>query len=348
MAAYERHSYSGTAADTTLSAGIDDVTLTVTCADLTGWPDGSGGDFFVIFEPGKTGEEKCLAASRSGNTLTLRTRGVEGSAGSHAATTTTVRHGYSARDADEANYAVSQTVGKVAAKGDLLYGSAANTFAVLSKGSAGQVPVWQTDGTLAAGVPTLAESDITDLETDLAAKQDAPDSGWDLGSILVGKADGTADTVTAGVTGTVPTVQDDGSLAFATPTSGLLDVADHSASITPTGVSTFAALDSTNLTLTFTAPASGQVLLRFTTTAESSVSSSRSVDVGWITHGTTTQVGRTSTLHCTDNGVAMPFSVEQLLTGLTSGTSYHLDLASKNSTLATGTITNSTLSVWAA
>lgn len=153
---YSRRSYSGTAQDTTLITSISDTATSATCDDLTGWPDGTGGGFVVIFEPGTASEEKCLASGRSGDTLTGLTRGWEGSAVAHSATTSTVRHGMSATDADEANYAVSQTVGLVAAKGDLLVGSAANAFTVVAAGSTGQVPVWQADGSIAAGTVATA------------------------------------------------------------------------------------------------------------------------------------------------------------------------------------------------
>lgn len=152
MNSYNQRSFSGTAPDTTLVSSMDDVTLTVTCADLTGWPDGSGGPFEVTFEPGKAAEEKCWASARSGNTLTLLARGMEGGAAAHAGTTTTVRHGLSALDMSEANYAVAQTVGQVAAKGDLLVGSAANTLTAVPVGSTGQALI------VAAG--TWAPGDI--------------------------------------------------------------------------------------------------------------------------------------------------------------------------------------------
>lgn len=177
---YARRSFSGTAPDTSLTANVDNATLTVAITDGSGWPDGSGGNFVVTFEPGTTNEEKALASSRSGNTLTLVQRGLEGSAVSHTASSV-IRHGLAALDVNEANYAVSQTVGLVAAKGDLLVGSAANTLVKVSKGTAGQTPVWQSDGSIAPGSPAPAahvhaETDVTQLVQDLSTMQSQQDS----------------------------------------------------------------------------------------------------------------------------------------------------------------------------
>lgn len=105
MAAYDRRSFAGGAASTTLASGIDASTLTVTIASSTGWPTGSAGDFGVVIDRGTASEEKVLAASRSGTTLTLASggRGIDGTAGVTHATGATVEHCLLARDLDEAN-----------------------------------------------------------------------------------------------------------------------------------------------------------------------------------------------------------------------------------------------------
>lgn len=274
--AYDRHSYAGAAPDTTLSSSISDTDLTVTCADLTGWPDGTGGNFVVIFEPGKTAEEKCLASARSGNVLTLVSRGMEGAAAAHTATTTTVRHGFSARDANEANYAVHQTVGQISAKGSIVVGSAANTLVELPIGSTGQTLV-VSGGTLAYGKPALAESDITGLVTDLAGKLATPATAIAKGSILAGTSANVADSVAVGADGTVLTADSTatGGVSWKTP-QGLLTVVSYNPTsqvvkafpaTSTTGAPT-TIIDSTNLKATFTPPTSGNVLVRVTCTVE--------------------------------------------------------------------------------
>ena len=347
MNAYNRRSYSGTAPDTSLATGIDNAALTVTLADATGWPDGTNGPFEVTFEPDTSSEEKDWASSRSGNTVTLLGRGMEGAALAHAASTT-VRHGLSAKDVDEANYAVSQTVGQIAAKGDLLVGSAANTLTRVAKGSAGQVPVWQADGSIAAGKPTLAESDITGLVNDLAAKLGAPATAFAKGSVLAGTGTNTFDTTAVGTDGTVLTADStaSGGVSWQTPTSGLLAHADYATALA-VSQSSVAALDTNNASVTFTAPASGNVILRASVEISNGTGLASSLILEWFTHGTTTQVGRTNhTPAVAAQGVGSA-SVAQVLASLTAGNSYHLDLAARNSPAIGLQITALTLEVWA-
>jgi hypothetical protein len=132
MAAYDRRSFEGAAAATTLSSGINSTDTTFAITSTTGWPDGSGGDFLVSLDRGLAGEEKILCSSRSGFTVTVSGgvagRGVDDTSAASHSSGATAEHVLGARDADEANYAVSQTVGKVTTKGDRILASGANTF----------------------------------------------------------------------------------------------------------------------------------------------------------------------------------------------------------------------------
>ena len=160
MTAYSRRSFSGDAADSTISSSIDSTSLSVTCTDLTDWPDGTGGNFVVILEPDTDNEEHVVCSSRTGNTLAIVSRGVDDTTAVGHSSMATVRHGLSKVDVDEANYAVSQTVGQIAAKGDLLVGSAANTLTKVGVGTDGQVL------TVAAGTWSAADLPADLVTTD--------------------------------------------------------------------------------------------------------------------------------------------------------------------------------------
>ena len=351
MNAYNRRSYSGTAPDTSLATGVDNAALTVTVADATGWPDGTGGPFAVIFEPDTSSEEKCWASGRTSNTITLLARGMEGAALAHAASTT-VRHGLTAKDVDEANYAVSQTVGQITAKGDLLVGSAANTLTRVAKGSAGQVPVWQADGSIAAGKPSLAESDVTGLVNDLAGKLGAPATAFAKGSVLSGTGTNTYNTVAVSTDGTVLTADSTaaGGVSWQTPAFGLLGVARSTASNVTVSSSAggATALDSTNASVTFTAPSSGRVLVRVQATAFSGVGNAAFLAA--LVHGSTTlvagvrdPVGAPGT---TASTASRP-STDVVVSGLTAGQSYTYDAAGGCDGGNGVTFSNPLIAVWA-
>lgn len=350
MLSFNRRSYSGTAPDATLSADMNDTTLTVTCDDLTGWPDGTGGPFEVTLEPGTSSEEKCWGDTRSGNTITLLARGMEGSAVAHTATTTTVRHGFSALDADEANYAVSQTVGQISAKGDLLQGTSANTLEKIAVGSAGQALVVAA-GKWVAGLPTLGLSNITGLVTALAGKLATPTTAIAKGSLLAGTGANVADSLAVGTDGTVLTADssaDAGVSWQASSAVALLAAAVSSASVTLPAST--AALDTTNLKLTFTAPSSGRVLLRASASLNNG-GTSGSWTFGWYTHGTTTVVGSAQAIlsysGISNASLSGRYTGEQLVTGLTAGTSYTLDLTGLRGQLSV-TASDFVLTAWAA
>ena len=83
--------------------------LTIYCDDLTNWPTGSVGPFYVVIDRGLSTEEKILCSTRSGNTLTVWTSGAgNGRAADDTSITThsvnaVIEHVFTATDADEAN-----------------------------------------------------------------------------------------------------------------------------------------------------------------------------------------------------------------------------------------------------
>lgn len=135
---FERRDVHGAAVATVLSTDIDGSATSFTISDSTGWPDGTNGKFLIAIARGTSSEEKVLVQSRSGTTLTLASSGDRGaddsSAQAHSAGDA-VEHVTGRVDADEANYAVQQTVGTVTTKGDLLVATSANTFGRQAVGS---------------------------------------------------------------------------------------------------------------------------------------------------------------------------------------------------------------------
>lgn len=151
MTAFERRTFAGNAPDSVLTTTISPTALSITINDATGYPAGPA---YLVIDPGKTTEEKVRYQSLAGNTFTIVStadRGADGTtAQTHSGGSAIVRLCYTAIDADEANNAVTQTIGKIQAKGDLLVGSAANALSRVAKGTTGQIPTWQADGSIAA------------------------------------------------------------------------------------------------------------------------------------------------------------------------------------------------------
>lgn len=106
MPAFERLDIEGGAAQTTLASGIGVGDNSVTVVSAAGWPDGSAGPFYFDIGysiDGTTTYEKAKATGRTGTTITGVTRGVDGSAAASHSAGVTVRHIFTAIQADEAN-----------------------------------------------------------------------------------------------------------------------------------------------------------------------------------------------------------------------------------------------------
>jgi hypothetical protein len=88
---------------------------TITANDLTNWPTGSPGPFYIVIDRGLPNEEKILCVSRSGNILTVYTTGgangraADGTSLAAHAINATIEHVFTATDADEANAHVNTT-----------------------------------------------------------------------------------------------------------------------------------------------------------------------------------------------------------------------------------------------
>lgn len=114
-----RREYQGAAFASVLTQNLGASTgdTTIYCDDLTNWPTGAIGPFYVVIDRGLATEEKILCVSRTGNTLTVLNDGVTNG---RAADDTTIaahnanaeiEHVFTATDADEANLHVNSSSG---------------------------------------------------------------------------------------------------------------------------------------------------------------------------------------------------------------------------------------------
>ena len=110
-----RRQYAGAAFASVLTAELaaSAGALTITCNDLTNWPDGAVGPFYVVVDRGLATEEKILCLSRTANTLTVydsggvNGRGADGTSIQAHGINAVVEHVFTATDADEANLHVN-------------------------------------------------------------------------------------------------------------------------------------------------------------------------------------------------------------------------------------------------
>ncbi len=114
-----RREYAGGAQPAQLAATLGGSTsdLTITCDDLTNYPTGSTGPFYIVIDRGLAAEEKILCESRSGETINVYNtglsngRGADGTSVISHSSGATVEHVFTATDADEANLHVNSSSG---------------------------------------------------------------------------------------------------------------------------------------------------------------------------------------------------------------------------------------------
>jgi len=153
--AYGLRSYSGKARATTLAASLTESATTFQVTDASTWTEGPGytfplghsGYFVVSVDYGTSTEEKilCSAVNTSTGVVTVVTRGYDGltpagtgPGNAHSANATVIPV-FSAAEAIEVNYAVSETVGTVTTAGDMLVAAGANNLTRLGIGSDGSI-----------------------------------------------------------------------------------------------------------------------------------------------------------------------------------------------------------------
>lgn len=212
--AYERRSFAGGAASTTISAGINASTTTIPIVSATGWPDGSAGDFFAVIDRGTSSEEKVRVDTRSGTTLTVLAggRGADGTAAvshtagaaielcltavdldeanAHIATTALDHHTQylnNARHDVEARHTFGAALGTPAAAADIGTAAAAGTGTVPSRSD--HVHKIGTGAINAAGMFAAGVVDAAAIATDAVGSAE-------IAALAVGSAELAADAVT--------------------------------------------------------------------------------------------------------------------------------------------------------
>ena len=175
-----RREYQGAATPTTITSAITNSATSLTLTASTGWPTGS---FSAVIDPGLAGEEKILCTSRSGATVTITTRGYDGTTAASHNAGATIYPVPTAIDFDESNAHINSTAGTTGIHGltGALVGttdtqtftnkdltSATNIFpASISAGKNavinGGMDIWQrgTSATLTAGNVFVADRFIT-------------------------------------------------------------------------------------------------------------------------------------------------------------------------------------------
>jgi len=123
-----RRQYAGAAFASVLTAELaaSASALTINCDDLTNWPDGTVGPFYVVINRGLATEEKILCASRTSNILTVYDsgivtgRGADGTSVQAHGVNSVIEHVFTATDADEANLHVNSSSGVHGATGSVV------------------------------------------------------------------------------------------------------------------------------------------------------------------------------------------------------------------------------------
>lgn len=104
-----RRSYAGNTQPTTLASPITNVDTSLTVVSGTNYPDGTAGPAILTLDAGVAGEEKVLYTTRTGNIFSGLTRGYDGTTAVLHSAGASVRHSFSALDANEANAHVNVT-----------------------------------------------------------------------------------------------------------------------------------------------------------------------------------------------------------------------------------------------
>ena len=174
------------------------------------------------------------------------------------------------------------------------------------------------------------------------------------GQLIVGVGNGSSEILGPGSNGQILTADSTqgAGVAWKTLQAGIMGSTAYASSVTlPTAMT---ALDTTNLTLTFTAPASGKVLLRASFEFVNNGTYSSNVSSLWYAHGTTATItAAQQLLNFNGNSTGgeyvsnMRLVSEQIVTGLTSGQSYTYDLAAHNANASTSA-SDFMLTAWAA
>ena len=139
MTAFTRREYSGGGVGTTLASNMGAADGSFVIASATNWPGSSpAANFAVVIDRNTASEEKILCSGNTGTTVTVVTRGIDGTSATTHNATATVYLCALAQDFDEANQ-LAYLLGNAAA-GSIFIGAGAGTIPTkLAVGSAASV-----------------------------------------------------------------------------------------------------------------------------------------------------------------------------------------------------------------
>lgn len=229
-ASYTRRSFSGGSSLTALASGINNSDTTITVSDGSSYAGLT--NFRITINEGEATEEEVEVGSVSGNTFSSCVRGVGGTTAASHIAGEAVEHTSSKRDFDEANYAVSETVGQITAANQILVSDAANSLSAVDVAASrivGRTASGNVDDLTAAQVKTilaitgsdvssLTSSNISDFATAVDERaRDAVGTALTAGTgIAITPNDG-ADTITVAASFTftsyTPTLNQAGAVA---------------------------------------------------------------------------------------------------------------------------------------
>lgn len=96
---------------TTLNGAITSGATSITVADGSSYPDGTNGNFYIVIDLSAATEETIECSARSSNTLTVATRGADGTSAASHDNGATVQHVVPALTLQEANTHANTTTG---------------------------------------------------------------------------------------------------------------------------------------------------------------------------------------------------------------------------------------------
>lgn len=166
---WERRGYGGGAVATTLASGINNSDASLSVAAATGYPSAP---FFIVVDAGESTEEKILVGAKSGTTFSSLTRGVDGTTAQTHGSGASVRHCYTATDADEAN----QVTSAMTTRGDLIRRGSSGPER-LAVGTTGQAVYYDGTDTKFGAIPAAG------IATDAVTSAKIQDSAVTLAKI---------------------------------------------------------------------------------------------------------------------------------------------------------------------
>ena len=317
-----RRYYSSTAVATTLSASANNSTTSITVTALSGFPVST--PWTAIIDPDTASEEVVEVTNVAGTTLTV-TRGVDGTSATSHSAGAVFRHGVSGRDFDEANSHVNDTStdvhsqyvlkSLVSGKGSLIAASADDTPADL--------PVGANEYRLVA-----ASGETTGL------KYVADTTNYAIGAkgdLLVGTAADTLTNVAVGTNGHVLTADstEAAGVKWAAAASGSPILAWTQTTTGQSTTSTSYVDIGAPMTVTFTAPSSGKVLLQAEFTGGVS-GGNQDAYLAWRDNSTSATIADRIFAGLISDNADTRQRIGAIVTGLTPGTSYTYKISIKS------------------